>query len=91
VKEGGRVRQVGVVGGNRNADPESALQKDATYCFYGGEQENFHAMPLHGLVDQVEEGQLFVQIGMKYHIDEIVEAHQVMGENTAGGNIVVLT
>lgn len=91
VKAGGRVRQVGVVGGNSNVDPDSALPKGATYGFYGGEQEDFHAMPLQELIDQVEAGKLVVQIGKKYHIDEIVEAHRVMEENTAGGKIVVLT
>lgn len=91
VKEGGRVRQVGVVGGNSSVDPDSALPKGATYGFYGGEQEDFHAMPLQELIDQVEEGKLEVQIGKKFTIDEIVEAHRVMEENTAGGKIVVLT
>jgi hypothetical protein len=74
-----------VVGGNSNADPESALPKGAIYGFYGGEQADFHAMLLQELVDQVKEGKLVVQIGKKYRIDEIVEAHHVMEENTAGG------
>jgi NADPH:quinone reductase-like Zn-dependent oxidoreductase len=91
VKEGGRVCQVGVVGGNSNANPEEVLPKGATYGFYGGEQEDFHAMPLQAMVDQVGEGKLVVQIGKKFNIDEIVEAHRVMEENTAGGKIVVLT
>lgn len=91
VKEGGRVRQVGVVGGNSNANPEDTLPKGATYGFYGGEQEDFHAMPLQQMVDQVANGKLVVQIGKKFTIDEIVEAHRVMEENTAGGKIVVLT
>lgn len=91
VKEGGRVRQVGVVGGNRNADPDSALPKGASYGFYGGEQEDFHAMPLQELVDAVAEGKLVVQIGKKFHIDEIVAASTAQEENMAGGKIVVLT
>jgi NADPH:quinone reductase-like Zn-dependent oxidoreductase len=91
VKEGGRVRQVGVVGGNTNADLEDVLPKGATYGFYGGEQEDFHAMPLQEMVDQVAEGKLVVQIGKKFSIGEIVEAHRTMEENTAGGKIVVLT
>ena len=79
------------MGGNSNANPEDVLPNGATYGFYGGEQEDFHAMPLQEMVDQVGEGKLVVQIGKKFNIDEIVDAHRVMEENTAGGKIVVLT
>jgi NADPH:quinone reductase-like Zn-dependent oxidoreductase len=83
--------QVGVVGGNNNSDLRSALPAGATYGFYGGEQEDFHTMPLQKLVKQVVDGTLPVQIGRTFHIDEIVEAHRTMEKNTAGGKIVVLT
>ena len=86
-RRGGRIWQVGVVGGN----VDKALPAGATYEFYGGEQEDFHAMPLEKLVKQVVDGKLPVQIGKTFHIDEIVEAHRMMEQNKAGGKIVVLT
>ena len=36
-------------------------------------------------------GELRVQIGKVFHINQIVEAHRLMEENKAGGKIVVLT
>ena len=89
-KKQGAICQVGVVGGN-NSDLKSALPVGATYAFYGGEQEDFHAMPLEKLIKQVVNGTLPFQIGRTFHIDEIVDAHRAMEENTAGGKIVVLT
>ena len=90
-KKKGSICQVGVVGGNSNSDLKSALPAGATYAFYGGEQEDFHAMPLEKLVKEVMDGMLPIQIGKTFHIDEIVEAHRAMEQNTAGGKIVVLT
>ena len=48
-------------------------------------------MPLEKLVKQVVDDTLPIQIGKTFRIDEIVEAHRVMEQNTAGGKIVVLT
>jgi NADPH:quinone reductase-like Zn-dependent oxidoreductase len=91
VKEGGTVCQVGVVGGNSNSSVRDALSAGATYAFYGGEQEDFHALPLEELVEQVVQGTLPIQVGKVFYIDDIVEAHRTMEQNTAGGKIVVLT
>ena len=91
LKKGGQVTQVGVVGGSSTADIKSALPAGATYAFHGGEQKDFHAMPLEELVQAVHEGKLPVTIGKTFHIDDIVEAHRTMEQNTAGGKIVVLT
>lgn len=87
----GQICQVGVVGGNNNESVNAALPAGATYAFYGGEQEDFHATPLEKLVQQVVDGTLPIQIGKTFHIDQIVEAHRTMEQNTAGGKIVVLT
>lgn len=91
VRKGGKVCQVGVVGGNNADSADDALPDGATYAFYGGEQEDFHALPLEKLLGQVRDGSLPVQIGRTFRLEEIVEAHRVMEENTAGGKIVVLT
>lgn len=87
----GRFVKVGVVGGNNADSADDALPDGATYAFYGGEQEDFHALPLEKLLGQVRDGSLPVQIGRNFRLEEIVEAHRVMEENTAGGKIVVLT
>ena len=47
--------------------------------------------PLNQLGQQIVAGDLKLQIGKKFRLDEIVEAHRAMEENTAGGKIVVLT
>lgn len=91
LKQGGHVCQVGVVGGNSSSSINAALPSKATYGFYGGEQEDFHAMPLQELIDAVAQGTLPVQIGKVFQIDDIVEASRTQEENKAGGKIVVLT
>ncbi len=91
VRKGGKICQVGVVGGNNVESVEKALPEGATYRFYGGEQEDFHALPLEKLLGQVQNSSLPVQIGRTFQMEEIVEAHRVMEENSAGGKIVVLT
>ena len=35
-------------------------------------------------------GQIAIQIGKVFYLDDIVEAHRCMKENMAGGKIVVL-
>jgi NADPH:quinone reductase-like Zn-dependent oxidoreductase len=47
--------------------------------------------PLEELVEQIVAGELHVQVGRTFHLDEIAEAHRCMEENKAGGKIVVLT
>ena len=92
VAKNGTLCQVGVVGGNSDLSRiRHSLPAGATYEFYGGEQDDFHAMPLLELVGKVLDGTMAVQVGKVYHIDEIAEAHRVMESNSAGGKIVVLT
>jgi NADPH:quinone reductase-like Zn-dependent oxidoreductase len=91
LKKGGNICQVGMVGGNSDSDLRPVLPAGATYAFYAGEQEDFHAMPLEKLVKEVVDGTLPIRIGKVFHIDEIVEAHRAQEQNTAGGKIVVLT
>lgn len=58
---------------------------------YSGGVEDFMAMPLQQLIDQVESGALPVQIGKVFRIEDIVKAHRLMESNHAGGKIVVVT
>lgn len=58
---------------------------------YSGGPEDFMNTPMQQLAEQIAEGSLKIQIGKKYKLDEIAEAHRVMEANSAGGKIVVLT
>lgn len=91
LRPGGRSCQSGVVGGNVARGVAAVLPEGAKSEFYGGEQEDFHAMPLQQLLDMVADGRLLIQVGKVFSIDEIAEAHDTMEQNKAGRKIVVLT
>jgi NADPH:quinone reductase-like Zn-dependent oxidoreductase len=57
---------------------------------YAGKVEDFMKMPFQELCNQIAAGDLHVQVGRVFRLDEIVEAHRLMEENKAGGKIVVL-
>ena len=42
------------------------------------------------MVGQVARGELKVQVGKVFKLEEIVEAHKAMEENKAGGKIVLV-
>jgi NADPH:quinone reductase-like Zn-dependent oxidoreductase len=93
-KTGGIVCMTGLVGNKWSIDdfaPMESIPKAVYLTTYGGNVEDFMAMPLQELVDQVAAGSLRVPIGKIFHIDDIVEAHRLMDSNVAGGKIVVLS
>jgi NADPH:quinone reductase-like Zn-dependent oxidoreductase len=93
-KQGGIVCMTGIVG-NRwsfdNFSPMEAIPTAVNLTTYAGESKDFMRMPFQELVDQVAAGNLHVQLGRVFHLDQIVEAHRCMEENKGGGKIVVLT
>jgi NADPH:quinone reductase-like Zn-dependent oxidoreductase len=93
-KRGGIVCMTGIVGNTwsiSDFSPMESIPKAVYLTSYDGGVEEFMAMPLQDLVDQVAAGSLRVTIGKIFHIDDIVEAHRLMDSNAAGGKIVVLT
>jgi len=58
---------------------------------YGGGSEEFLRTPFDEFAEQIQLGKLKLPVGRVFKLDEIVEAHEVMDKNTAGGKIVVLT
>jgi NADPH:quinone reductase-like Zn-dependent oxidoreductase len=93
-KEGGSACMTGMVGNAWNFEKFSPMESIPTavnLTTYAGGPEDFMATPLEELAAQIKEGTLKVKIGKVFRLDEIVEAHRVMEENTAGGKIVVLT
>ena len=92
--EGGITCMTGIVGNKWTFDsfnPMEGIPTAVCLTSYAGELEDFLKTPLEDLVGQVAKGTLKVQVGKVFGLDEIVEAHQVMEENRAGGKIVVLT
>ena len=94
VVEGGTVCMAGIVGNQwtfEDFSPMESIPTAVNLTTYSGGPEEFMATPLEELAKQVKEGKLKVQVGKVFKLDEIVEAHRVMEENSAGGKIVLLT
>lgn len=92
-KKGGVVCMTGIVGNQWSLDgfrPMDVIPTAVSLTVYSGGIDDFLAMPLQELVDQVEAGTLRVQIGKVFRLDDIAEAHRCMEDNQAGGKIVVL-
>jgi NADPH:quinone reductase-like Zn-dependent oxidoreductase len=93
-KQRGIVCMTGMVGNKWSFDnfsPMGAIPTAVSLTTYAGESEDFMMTPVQELVEQIAAGTLHVQVGRTFHLDEIAEAHRCMGENKAGGKIVVLT
>jgi NADPH:quinone reductase-like Zn-dependent oxidoreductase len=93
-KQRGIVCMTGMVGNKWLFDDFSPMEMIPTsVCLttYDGGPQDFMLMPLDELVEQVAAGKLRVQVGKVFRLDDIVEAHRAMDENTAGGKIVVMT
>lgn len=70
--------------------PMDAIPTAVSLTTYAGGSEDFMRTPLQSLADQVAAGDLCINIGRVFKLDEIVEAHRTMETNQAGGKIVVL-
>ena len=93
-KEGGVVCVTGIVGGKwtmDNLNPMELIPTSVNLTCYSGGSDDFMQTPLEKLVQLIEKGELYVEIGKVFSLDQIVEAHRCMEENKAGGKIVVLT
>jgi NADPH:quinone reductase-like Zn-dependent oxidoreductase len=93
-KQRGIVCMTGIVGNKWSFEdfaPMEVIPTAVCLTTYDGGPEDFMAMPLEELVEQIAAGTLKVQVGRTFRLDEIVEAHRCMEENRAGGKIVVLT
>lgn len=93
-RQGGIVCMTGMVGNKWSFDefaPMEVIPTAVCLTTYDGGVEDFMQMPFDDLLRQIASGELPVQVGKVFRLDEIVEAHQVMEENRAGGKIVVLT
>ena len=93
-KAGGLVCMTGIVGNAwsiADFSPLDVIPTAVGLTTYSGGPDDFMRTPLDELVAQIAAGSLRIPIGRTFRLDEIVEAHRCMEENTAGGKIVVLT
>jgi NADPH:quinone reductase-like Zn-dependent oxidoreductase len=84
----------GIVSGKWSLDrfnPMEVIPTAVGLTVYGGGPKEFMATPLNELAELIASGKMKVPVGKVFHIDQIVEAHEMMDANTAGGKIVVLT
>jgi len=94
VREPGIVCMAGMVGDRWSFSdfaPMDVILTAVSLTTYSGGVEDFMAMPLQSLLDQVADGSLPVRIGQVLPIEAIVEAHRLMESNRAGGKIVMIT
>ncbi len=94
VREPGVVCMSGMVGDRWSfADfaPMDVIPTGVLLTTYSGGVEDFLAMPLQALIDQVATGELPVAQARVFKLDDIAEAHRLMESNQAGGKIVVVT
>lgn len=93
-RDGGAVCITGIVGGKWSMDkfePMALIPTSVNLTVYGGGPVEFMDTPLEDMVQQVKAGTLKIPLGKVFKIDSIVEAHELMDSNKAGGKIVVLT
>lgn len=91
---GGSVCMTGMVGNAWELErfsPMGSIPTAVNLTTYSGGAEDFISTPLQQVVDAIEVGTFTPPIGMTFSIDQIVEAHKAMEDNTAGGKIVVTT
>jgi NADPH:quinone reductase-like Zn-dependent oxidoreductase len=69
--------------------PMDWLPNGVRLTAYSGEASDLTRAELQGFLDAVAVGQARVPIGRTFSLDEIVQAHRVMEDGTAGGKIVV--
>ena len=90
----GSVCMTGMVGNAWELEqfsPMGAIPHTVNLTTYAGGSQDFIDTPLQMVVNEVEGGRLTPKIGRVFQLDDIVEAHRCMEDNTAGGKIVVLT
>ena len=92
-EDGSIVCMTGIVGNSwKIPDFEvfGAISTAVQLTTYQGNEEDFKRAPLEEMVGQIARGELKVQVGKVFKLEQIVEAHTTMEENKAGGKIVLV-
>lgn len=93
VGAGGIVCMTGILGGRWVLDhfePMGDIPTGVRLTAYSGGSSDISVEQLQRYIDLVEKGRLTIQTGPVFHFEELVEAHELMDANMAGGKIVVL-
>jgi NADPH:quinone reductase-like Zn-dependent oxidoreductase len=92
-KQRGVVCMTGMVGNQWSFDhfsPMDSIPTAVCLTTYDGGPDDFMLTPMQELADAIVAGELPIQIGKVFQLDDIVEAHRTMEDNKGGGKIVVL-
>ena len=84
---------IGILGGKwvlENFEPMGDIPTGVKLTSYSGGSSDISAEQLQHYVELVEEGKLIIQTGPVFKFEELVQAHELMDANQAGGKIVVL-
>jgi len=89
---GGVVCMVGILGGWTlpSFSPMEAIPTGVFLTSYAGGPNEFMATPLRELMQQMKAGTLHIPVGKTFKLEQIVQAHELMESNEAGGKLVVL-
>ena len=90
----GAVCMTGMVGNKWELErfsPMDAIPSTVNLTIYSGSVQDFMDTPLQSVINDIEKKNIKPQIGRVFHMDDIVEAHRCMEENSAAGKIVILT
>jgi len=93
VGAGGIVCMTGILGGKwvlENFEPMGDIPTGVKLTPYSGGSSDISIEQLQRYIELVEEDKLIIQTGPIFKFEELVQAHELMDANQAGGKIVVL-
>ena len=93
VDTGGIVCMTGILGGQwilENFEPMVDIPTGVKLTSYSGGSSDISTEQLQRYIELVEKGKLMIQTGPVFKFEELVQAHELMDANLAGGKIVVL-
>jgi NADPH2:quinone reductase len=93
VRRGGIVCMTGILGGKwtlENFLPMGDIPTTVKLTSYSGEASDLGVEQFQRYINLIEEGKLSVKTGPVFEFEELIQAHELMDANQAGGKIVVL-
>lgn len=93
VRRGGIVCMTGILGGKwalENFLPMGDIPTTVKLTSYSGEASDLGVEQFQKYLNLIEEGKLSVKTGPVFEFEELIQAHELMDANQAGGKIVVL-
>ena len=93
VRRGGIVCMTGILGGKwalENFQPMVDIPTAVKLTSYSGEASNLSVEQFQKYLDLIEKGDLNIETGPIFKFEQLIQAHELMDANQAGGKIVVL-